>query len=394
MKKKTRPLVSVVIPAYNIEDFIAECVESVQNQTYQNLEIILVDDGSTDGTAAYCEKAAAADGRITVIHQENGGVVAARNAGLRVSHGKYLSFVDGDDYLEPNMFEILLDEIGTSDMASAGVYQERLPDDVVECRDGFPPGLYEGKEALSLIYGKMIYDQETGRLQPMTSWIHNKLYIRSTAERIHEGLDRELIFAEDSVFLYRYMLECKSFVISDRCLYHYRYRKGSAVHCVNENMLADINRVYLALTDVFREHWMSKELLFQLQKWVMEKACIAVNETMGFDERIHIPEFTVDTEGLDGRKVVLYGAGRVGRDACWQLKRSGREIVLWADKSYRHYQGEGLSVQAPDEILQTDYDVVLIAVEDERVAKEIQKSLTGKGIPEEAILWHQPVKLY
>ena len=365
MKKKTRPLVSVVIPAYNIEDFIAECVESVQNQTYQNLEIILVDDGSTDGTAAYCEKAAAADGRITVIHQENGGVVAARNRPAAVS-----------------------------DMASAGVYQERLPDDVVECRDGFPPGLYEGKEALSLIYGKMIYDQETGRLQPMTSWIHNKLYIRSTAERIHEGLDRELIFAEDSVFLYRYMLECKSFVISDRCLYHYRYRKGSAVHCVNENMLADINRVYLALTDVFREHWMSKELLFQLQKWVMEKACIAVNETMGFDERIHIPEFTVDTEGLDGRKVVLYGAGRVGRDACWQLKRSGREIVLWADKSYRHYQGEGLSVQAPDEILQTDYDVVLIAVEDERVAKEIQKSLTGKGIPEEAILWHQPVKLY
>ena len=101
-------LVSIVIPAYNVEAYIIECIESVQKQTYQNLEIIVVNDGSTDGTAAYCDKMAALDSRIRVLHRKNAGVVVARGVGVDISQGKFLSFVDGDDWIENNMYETML----------------------------------------------------------------------------------------------------------------------------------------------------------------------------------------------------------------------------------------------------------------------------------------------
>lgn len=391
---KKEPLVSVVIPAYNVGGYIKECVESVKAQTYKNLEIILVDDGSTDGTGAYCDEAAATDARVTVIHQKNGGVVSARDAGVQIAHGEYLSFVDGDDFVEPDMVGELVGRIGSADMVSVGVCQEQAPGRVIERTDCFASGLYEGRQAMASVYGKMIYDQGTGRLQPMTPWIYNKLYLTRRAKRIHHEVGRDITFAEDSVFLYRYMLKCESIVICYKCLYHYRYREDSAIHKINTHMLADINRAYLALVDVFRRHWMGQELLFQLQRWVVVRACIAMNEMMGFDGRIHIPEFVADTEGLAGRKLVLYGAGRVGQDTWRQLHGFGYEVSLWVDKGYRHYQERGMDVRPPEEALRQDWDLIVIAIEDERTAAEIREWLVEGGIPDGKILWKEPLKLY
>lgn len=388
------PLVSVVIPAYNVRPYIAQCLDSVRGQTYENLEIILVDDGSTDGTEHYCDEAAVLDKRITVLHQKNRGVVSARNAGIGSSHGKYLAFVDGDDWVESGMIAEMVGQIGPSDMISVGVYQEQSPDRVIERIDRFAQGTYEGGQAMAGLYGKMIYDQETGCLQPMTSWIYNKLYVCSKAKEIHEKISKDLVFAEDSVFLYLYMLECKSVVICGRCFYHYRYREGSAIHKINENMLADINKVYLSLADTFRRHPMGAELLYQLQKWTAVKACIAVNEAMGFDGRIHIPEFIADLGRLQDKDIVLYGAGRVGRDTYGQMKEFGFKAVLWVDREYGRYQKQGLPVSSPKEIPKCCYDLVFIAVEDEKVAEEIGESMAADGVPKDRIVWRRPMKLY
>ena len=93
-------MISVIIPVYNVEKYISQCLDSVCNQTYSDLEIILVDDGSTDASGEICDIYACHDKRIHVIHQENSGAAAAKNAGLRVASGEYLSFVDSDDFLE------------------------------------------------------------------------------------------------------------------------------------------------------------------------------------------------------------------------------------------------------------------------------------------------------
>ena len=103
--------VSVIIPVYNVEKYIRKCIESVCGQTYRNLEIILIDDGSPDKSGEICDEYAAADSRIKVIHLENGGVSRARNIGLDMATGKYIGFVDSDDYIRPGMYETLVDNM-------------------------------------------------------------------------------------------------------------------------------------------------------------------------------------------------------------------------------------------------------------------------------------------
>ncbi len=100
-------LISVIIPIYNVEQYLRQCLDSVINQTYKNLEIILVDDGSTDNSGKICDEYALKDARIKVIHKENGGVSSARNAGLDIAKGDYIGFVDSDDYIEKDMYEYL-----------------------------------------------------------------------------------------------------------------------------------------------------------------------------------------------------------------------------------------------------------------------------------------------
>ncbi len=104
----TTPLISVIVPVYNIKELLPKCVESIRNQTYTNLEIILVDDGSTDGTGKLCDELGAKDSRIQVFHKENGGSSSARNLGIQNAKGDYLGFVDSDDYIEPDMYEKLM----------------------------------------------------------------------------------------------------------------------------------------------------------------------------------------------------------------------------------------------------------------------------------------------
>ena len=101
-----QPLISIVVPVYNVENYLRRCFESIVSQTYTNLEIILVDDGSTDGSAALCDELEKSDDRVLVIHRNNGGLSAARNTGLKAAKGQYIAFWDSDDWVEPNILEI------------------------------------------------------------------------------------------------------------------------------------------------------------------------------------------------------------------------------------------------------------------------------------------------
>ena len=118
---KNEPLISIIVPVYNVEKYLSKCIDSIINQTYKNIEIILIDDGSTDSSGAICDKYALVDSRIHVLHIENSGVSNARNVGLNHATGDYIGFVDSDDYIEPNMYELLLEELIADDV------------DVVQC---------------------------------------------------------------------------------------------------------------------------------------------------------------------------------------------------------------------------------------------------------------------
>ena len=120
-----KPLISVIIPVYKVEEYLARCLDSVIGQTYRELEIILVDDGSPDNCGRICDEYAAKDSRIRVIHKENGGLSDARNAGLDIATGEYIGFVDSDDYIAPDMYEVLMQVLlqTDTDMSMCGMYE-------------------------------------------------------------------------------------------------------------------------------------------------------------------------------------------------------------------------------------------------------------------------------
>ena len=119
----SQPLISVIVPIYKVEEYLDRCVESLVNQTYKNLEIILVDDGSPDNCPKMCDDWAKKDSRIKVVHKKNGGLSDARNAGFEVATGDIISFIDSDDWIEPEMFETMLSQMekDDSDIVSCGV---------------------------------------------------------------------------------------------------------------------------------------------------------------------------------------------------------------------------------------------------------------------------------
>ena len=126
MSYSQHQLISIIVPIYNVEDYLKRCIDSILGQTYKNLEVILVDDGSPDKCGKICEEYKLIDSRIKVIHKKNGGLSSARNNGLDIATGDFIGFVDSDDYIERNMYESLIEALNNNnaDIATCGIIRE------------------------------------------------------------------------------------------------------------------------------------------------------------------------------------------------------------------------------------------------------------------------------
>lgn len=385
--------ISVIIPAYNIAGYIESCLLSVMGQTYDNLDIIVIDDGSTDDTGRICRNVAAHDSRIRYVYQENAGVAMARNRGIELAKGALLSFVDGDDYLEAAMYETMLKYLNGCDLVTCAVERHDSETRWSTVKDDFRGSDTDVKEVLS----RMIYDFEKDRLQPLTPWLINKLYRKDIVDTFYRKIDTNIRFAEDSVFLYHYLLRCRAVSFTGRVLYHYRYRKDSAWHSGNERMLENINRVYLCLKTEFEADKAAPIMLKQLQKWISVMACHAVNRYLGFHSEIRIPKYVAeipDSMSLAGQRIVLYGAGQMGQDMYWLLNRRNIPVALWVDRDAAFYQAQGLQVDPVEMIYNESFDWLLIAVKDRALAGNISTELVISGIESRKIYWKSPICIF
>ena len=386
-------LLSVIIPAYNLENYIEECVNSVRNQTYKNLEIIIVDDGSSDGTFDICQRLAKEDERIVVVSQENVGVTMARNKGLSLANGEYVGFVDGDDYIEPDMYRCMMENAENNDMITCGFFHHISNSRVQEYYDGFE-GNYHTKEQLQEVLGRMLYDFETGKANEVSTNVCNKVFRRHLAKAIMEKISPDVFYGEDAIFVYQYLLKCHSLCFLRVPFYHYRYREDSVCHSKNERMLENINRLYLELKLVFEQHDEKEVLLAQLEKLIVVWSVNVLNQFMGFSLEYRIPKFAIDVRDLRGGSLVLYGAGKMGQDVKSIFLNQKIDTVAWVDNNYTDYQAQGLEVSNPCILSEIKFDKLLIAVSSESLASEIKKDLLRKGIKEDAIIWKRPIEIY
>ena len=373
-------LISIIIPAYNSDEYIEKCILSVCEQTYSNIEIIIVDDGSIDHTGEICEKMSVKDDRIKYIKKTNGGVVSARQQGIKNASGKYVTFVDADDWVESNYIQTFADGIEDADMISAGVIWEEQKNKKTNRRDLFLPGCYSESD-LEDIYEHMIYDYSTGITHSITCWMVNKMFNREMADEILMKIDPSLKVFEDAAFVYQYMLKCRKIILSDRYTYHYRYNEISAWHKIDPAAMEKIGRTYDYMFRALSKAPAEYGLIRQLQYWFFEKSYFTLNERMGMIPECRMIRFLLDMHGMEGKQIVIYGAGRCGKDIHFQLRTANQcEIVLWVDQRYAEYRKDGLEVYAPKDIQNIEYDMILVSVEDRYLAEKIVCNLTEMGI--------------
>ncbi len=245
------PLISIIIPAYNIEFYLSKTLDSVLKQTYKNIEIILVNDGSTDNTMKIIDEYASNDSRIIPIHKDNGGVTSARLSGIQAANGEWIGFVDGDDYIEPDMYERLMNNAlqYNADISHCG-YQMILPSGKI---------LYHYNTKRIVVHNNLqgLCDLISGSFIEPGLW--NKLYKKSLFHTILENdlMDLSIKNTEDLLMNYYLFKESNCAIFEDFCPYHYILRKNSAANApINIHQLEDplkVKRILFNDTTQFSE---------------------------------------------------------------------------------------------------------------------------------------------
>lgn len=389
-------MVSIIVPVYNVKEYLAECIDSICNQTLSEIEIILVDDGSTDGSAQLCDMYAQRDKRIQVLHQENGGSTKARNAGLNAAHGEYIGFVDSDDWIEPEMYEELLRQC-TQNHADMAVCAKCANHRGYEYKEGLglPEGLYVKNDPAKAIIRNLIYSQKD-KSRGISPNLYDKLLKKELLCRHQFAVDERVKYGEDDICVYSCLLDAERVVFLDQAYYHYRQREGSICHTSDTRYFEQITWFYQQLREVFEQHSDAGILMEQLNLYMLEFTLRGMNKHFGFGYGVVVPYYLPPYEVTASnhiRKIVLYGAGRVGQDYFRSFQIWGNaEVILWVDKQHENYRKKGMPVESVSAIGNCRYDAVLIAILDSVLAEKIRAELMERGVAAEKIIYGKPRK--
>lgn len=244
--KKESYKISVIVPVYNKELYLKECIESILHQTYRNLELLLVDDESTDNSGAICDSYGKSDERVTVIHQKNAGPTAACVAGMHAAAGEYYMFVDSDDYVESIMLEKMAARLkGTKGEVVCCNHILEKQKKTEPVYSAVAPGVYTGEKLAKEIKSKLIGQEQ--KVFPMSRCM--KLCEKSIFEGNEKYYDYDIRFGDDSHLMYPAMLNSTRMVImEDALFYHYRYVEGSIIHRYDDGIYESVEKLTASLT--------------------------------------------------------------------------------------------------------------------------------------------------
>lgn len=376
-------LISIIIPVYNNEKTIEKCAQSVCGQNFNNMEVIFVNDGSTDGTADILATIEKQYSFVRIITQKNQGRVCARHNGVKVSKGKYVLFVDSDDWVELNICKEMYDKICKthSDLVVTGYQDGKAA--VLNC---FSEGMYRDKEFEELLLNLLIYNGMDEKGLILTTW--GKLFRRDKALEVMEIIPSDLYRGEDVAFVYLYLLKCKVVYIMQSALYHYNITSDSTVRKKCPDFLYQI---YLLKTTL-ENHIIDRKdeyILFLKRIW-LDIIRLWNNEYKDF-ENLRNAYYCFDMALIGDKNIILYGAGSVGKDYFFLINKLLKgKLRGWYDIK-APFEYNGYIIQQPSEIRASDDDVVLIAVNDNLLAEKIIEELVEKfGIRKECIIWSRP----
>lgn len=382
MLRKTKSMLSVIVPVYNVEAYLSKCLDSILAQTFTNFEVICVNDGSTDGSLNILTEYAQKDVRVKVASQKNGGSTSARKTGAKLVSGDYVLCIDADDWIEETYLEKLMEAGGESgaDIVVADLYYV-IDSNISVHRNMCQKGFYYSCELWPEMISKLPFFEFGILPNLVVKLIKSDLFCRSIQE-----IDEKIVIGEDAALSYNCLLQSSEVLITDICGYYYIQRNNSNMKTYTNNEYEGCMRLirFLELLDAKYCAKLSAQIK-QYQKFLMLFRC---------PERldINLSDCILEPYGgiPIGTRVVLYGAGGAGRAIYAYLKSSKKvDVILWTDRNFALFQRDGLPVDPPVRIAEFSnrYDLVVIAVTSKRVAKAIRQDICALGVPDEKIRW-------
>ncbi len=386
MNSLNTPEISVIVPIFRIERYLPKCIDSLLKQSFVNFELILVDDGSPDNCPTICDDYAKSDPRIKVIHKENGGLLSARKAGLKEATGKYISFVDGDDWVDKYYLDILykMMEANACDLVVTGHFREF--DGKIETISPKLTGFYGANEIKSSILPNAIYNGHFCE-HGISTYVWNKLFKKTLLAQILYDVPNEIIMGEDAAITYSYLSIAKSLTISSIPLYYYRQRHDSIVKSI-ENPKTEYYRLGLLMSflksklqTVLDDNNLTEQLTYYLYSQILVRSGGLIYDESG--KILFNPFLKVTSKS----KVVVYSSGSFGQHILSTNSKSKLfEITKWIDLDYHELNIGGNFVQPFSAFDNAEYDFLIIATIHPSYYDWIKEELILMGIDEKKIV--------
>lgn len=377
--------ISVIVPIYNEINYLDDCISSICNQTYKNLEIILVDDGSSSPCYELCDSYIKKDDRIKVIHKENGGLLSARRVGIEAATGDYISTIDADDWIELDFYKKMTEAIGNKspDIIATSNYYRNYPDGhFIQVFDNKRNGFWEKDEFEEAVWPYFVrtddfYDSEL--LLCMVYYLFKTDDARINMQR----MDRRLKYSTDYAFIMLSLLSADSLAIIPYRGYHYRYNTNSMLHNTR-HAKEYIQMIYKVVDKAINESPCNKDNLRKKNNWVMFHGLMVADykEILNISDEFLFPYSKVKK----GSRIIIYGMGKIGRQIYDEVKNGkDYEIVGAIDENWKLYREQGYDVAAPENIPSLTYDYIIIAISFANVKNNVKDKLIKNGIEPDKI---------
>lgn len=372
---------SIIVPIFNSEAYLRECVNSLILQDKEDVEIILVDDGSTDNSGMMCDDFCKSDSRVKVIHWENHGKMLARNKGVEESNGEYITFVDSDDWVDKETytsFDKLLDD--GIDCIIFNKMVEKGEGNLTDHMQAISNTEYSGCN-LTILLGKALWDREkcaSGISHSLCDKIFRREIIeKSCREAIRSGVSN---CGEDAIVVYPALMKCKRVIISTGCFYHYRQHINNVPIYFEEDNFFDEMYCWYHYLKGYTDKIQSgiEQLDFQYLD-LLEKRKRKYGRYIDGNRWI----FPFDKVVKDS-EIVIYGAGDVGATYYHQIEKvKYAKIKAWVDKNYNLYDEK---VRDVSYILNIGFDYLVIAIDSAAIRDSVRDWLIDNGIDDKKIV--------
>src|SRR5690554_3128411 len=285
--KTNDELISIIVPIYNVERHLSKCIESICAQTYSLIEIILIDDGSTDNSGVICEEYATLDSRIKVIHKKNGGVASARNTGLRFATGNYIGFIDPDDWIESNMYENMYNKIkkDDSDICICNYIIDTIKHSL-KIRLPFELDILNKQDIIDYIIPPLLSSKDLDDKIEMHGGVWRILVKNKLIKMHHLKFQYDLL--EDKIFNIQFYLKCNRVSVDNNFYYHYCIHPNTLSTKYREHRFEILKKVNCTIENIIKEEKMYEVFESRLKIQYIKFATLSVvNEIHPFNKKNH-----------------------------------------------------------------------------------------------------------